>query len=295
MHNKIIPIIFGGLGNQLFIYSANRNLSLVTGSDLLLDSLSGFKYDNYQRFYQLDHFNISANKAKTKQLLYPFPRLQRKVLCKINSSRDFINRNYIIQNGIDYDERFLKIKPRGTTFIEGYWQSENYFIQNENIIRNDLQFKTQPNQSNQSLAEKIKSQNSVAVHFRFFDHPNTLSQNNAPLNYYKNAIDYIANKINHPHFFIFSDKPDLANNFMKDFSHPYTLVTHNILEQDAVFDLWLMTHCKHFVIANSTFSWWGGWLSQSKNKIIISPSFKATGTTTAWNFKGLIPSSWIVI
>jgi hypothetical protein len=72
------------------------------------------------------------------------------------------------------------------------------------------------------------------------------------------------------------------------------LVAHNHGDENAYADLWLMTQCSHFIIANSTFSWWGAWLSTYNDKIIIAPRIKMDGLG-AWGFEGLVPETWLKI
>ena len=136
---KVIVRILGGLGNQLFCYAAARRLALVNDAELVLDTVSGFTYDRvYRRQYQLDHFNIPCRKATPTERLEPFGRLRRWLLRTWNRRLPFEKRSYIFQEGLDFDPRLLEFKPRGTVYLEGYWQSEKYFKDVEDIIRQEF-------------------------------------------------------------------------------------------------------------------------------------------------------------
>ena len=124
----VIPRLFGGLGNQLFIYASARRLALKNQAELVIDDISGFINDyQYQRFYQLNHFNIPCRKATASERLEPFSRLHNKIRRHLNSLRAFEHRSYIQQEGIDFDPRLLSLQPNPTLYLEGYWQSEGYF------------------------------------------------------------------------------------------------------------------------------------------------------------------------
>ena len=177
---KLIPRIFGGLGNQLFCYAAARRLALVKNAELVLDEVSGFAYDAvYQRHYQLDHFNIPCCKATAAERLEPFSRLRRALKRRWNKRLPFEQRAYLGQEGIDYDPRLLHFKPQGTVYLEGYWQSENYFKDVEATIRQDLQIKPPIDAANLAMAEHIRNCTAVAVHARFFDEPHAAGINKA--------------------------------------------------------------------------------------------------------------------
>ena len=182
MHDvKIIARLFGGLGNQLFIYAAARRLALVNGTEVLLDDVSGFTHDVvYQRQYQLDHFSIPCRKATAAERLEPFGRLRRKVLRSWNQSKPFKERTYLLQESIDFDPCLLHVKPRGTVYLDGYWQSEKYFKDVEAAIRQDLTIKPPTDTANLAMAEQIRSNTAVALHVRFFDEPHTEGINNVP-------------------------------------------------------------------------------------------------------------------
>lgn len=293
---KLIPRIYGGLGNQLFIYAAARRLALVNHSELVLDDVSGFAYDYiYHRHYQLDHFNIPCRKATATERIEPFSRLRRFIKRKWNQQLSFEQRAYLLQEGVDFDPRLLHFKPRGTVYMEGYWQSENYFKDVEETIREDLQIISPIDTTNLAMVEQIRASIAVAVHVRFFDKLQDGGINNASVDYYRRAIETMEGIVSDAHYFIFSDKPEVARAILPLPVNRVTLVAHNHGDVHAYADFWLMTQCQHFIIANSTFSWWGAWLAANLSKQVIAPGFEINGNTrvTAWGFRGLLPNEWI--
>lgn len=291
---KVIPRIFGGLGNQLFCYAAARRLALANNAELVLDDISGFAYDAvYQRGYQLDHFNIPCRKATAAERLEPCSRPRRALKRKWNQRLPFEQRTYVVQEGIDYDPRLLYFKPQGTVYLEGYWQSENYFKDVEATIRQDLQIKPPTDAANLAMAEHIRGGTAVAVHVRFFDEPQAVGVNNASGDYYTRAIETMERLVPSVHYFIFSDKPEAARTRIPLPDARVTLVEHNQSDEYAYADLWLMTLCQHFIIANSTFSWWGAWLSPHPGKRVVAPGFEMRHGSMWWGFRGLLPNEWI--
>src|SRR5690606_2338337 len=94
------------------------------------------------------------------------------------------------------------------------------------------------------------------------------------------------------HYFIFSDQPEAARARIPLPNERVTLVAHNQGDEHAYVDLWLMTQCHHFIIANSTFSWWGAWLAEHADKQVIAPGFEMRQGTMTWGFAGLLPALW---
>lgn len=291
--NKIIPRIFGGLGNQLFIYAAARRLALVNGAELVLDDVSGFTYDSYKRHYQLDHFTIPCRKASMMERLEPLGRLRRKIMNRWNQRKPFEQRAYLVQESIDFDPRLLHFTPRGTVYLEGYWQSEDYFKDVADAIRQDLTIQPPTNAANLAMVEEIRIGTAVAVHVRFFDEPHAEAINNPPGDYYTRAIAEMERLVPDAHYFIFSDLPAAARARISLPDDRVTLVHHNQGDAMAYADLWLMSQCKHFIIANSTFSWWGAWLAANPAKQIIAPGFEMRKGKMWWGFDGLLPDEWI--
>lgn len=292
--NKVITRILGGIGNQLFCYAAARRLSLVNNSELVIDNVSGFVRDfDYQRHYQLDNFKIPCRKATLTEQLKPFPRLRRFVMRFFNYFSPFEERNFIQQEGIDFDPRLLQVSSRGTLYLEGYWQSENYFKDVESIIRADLKIIPPTDYENLKTSQHICNCVAVAVHVRFFDAPDIANSVNTQSDYYHRAMDHMNVLVPDAHYFIFSDCPDAARTLLSVSDSHVTYVTHNNGDVNAYADLWLMTQCQHFIIANSTFSWWGAWLAEYTGKHVIAPKLEVRVGKTCWGFKGLLPSNWI--
>ncbi len=294
--DKVIVRVKGGLGNQLFGYAAGRRLALVNHAELVIDDVTGFLRDHqYRRQYALDKFAIPARKAMPSERMEPFERYRRGLVKFINRHKRYNKRGYIEQEGIDFDSRLLEFKPKGTVYLDGYWQSENYFKDVKETIKHDLQIAPPMDQANQIMAERMQSCNAVSIHVRWYGDPQSkrdTAENNMGRDYYLRAIDRITNKISDLHFFLFSDDPLSAKKML---ALPESLITSvDLNRQDgmAYLDFWLMSFCKHFIIANSTFSWWGAWLTESKSTIVISPDRRIEGIS-AWGFRGLIPDRWL--
>lgn len=106
---------------------------------------------------------------------------------------------------------------------------------------------------------------------------------------------YLSRNISNRHFFLFSDDPHTAKSLLSLPKSCLTCVSHNRGDDNAYADLWLMTQCRHFIIANSTFSWWGAWLADSGKKVIICPKQKSLTAMQGWGFSGLIPDTWVCL
>jgi len=290
---KIITRIKGGLGNQLFCYATARRLALVNNAELVIDNVTGFSRDvQYCRRYMLDHFCISARKATPAERLIPFERYRRGFIKWLSSKKPFEERKYLGQEGNEFDERLLTLKVKKTLYLDGYWQSEAYFKDVEQIIREDLRVNPPYDSENNSMAKKIRGVNSVAIHIRCFDLPHSTELHNVSVDYYQRAICVMESKIKSPHYFLFSDNVDVAREKVILPKGRVTCISHNAGDERAYADLWLMTHCRHFITANSTFSWWGAWLGGGKEKIVVTPDLKIGGVG-GWSFKGLIPDEWV--
>lgn len=293
--NKVITRIKGGLGNQLFCYSAARRLALANNAELVIDNVTGFVRDStYGRQYMLDPFSISGRMATQGELLRPFERYRRGVLKWLSRREPFAERRYLEQEGLNFDERLLTLKVWGPLYLDGLWQSEGYFKDVEETIREDLKITPPTDGLNQRIAEEIRDSNSVALHMRWFGAPGRTATHNLSADYYRRAIAMMESKTESPRYFLFSDDPEAAFATVGLPEGRVTCITHNRRDENAYADLWLMTLCRHFITANSTFSWWGAWLGGRGTKIVCTPDLIIEGKT-AWGFEGLIPDGWIKV
>jgi hypothetical protein len=279
----ITTFIYGGLGNQLFQYSAGRALSLRHGVDLCLIWKGG---SNKSRALSMMHFNLN---------------------CKILSSASFMKRinfdvvkSYIKHGSpvifreatLGFNNQFTSLGPN--ICLNGYWQSEKFFTPIEDTIRQDLKILTPPSVQNQLLLEKIRSKDSIALHIRRGDYVTNPSafavHGTCNISYYKNAMQYITDKLQkQPVFYIFSDDIPWAMANLKN-DHKMIFVNHNNDIQNYE-DLRLMSYCKHNIIANSSFSWWGAWLNKNPNKIVVAPQKWYADHDT--KNPDILPSNWV--
>lgn len=290
-NRSVIAKMRGGLGNQLFIYAMARRLTLKNNVALSLDIVSGFKNDGYRRKYLLGHFNIKADIATPYDSFEAgFGFLRRMARIKAEQFRKLNNRSYIIQEKRGFDPRLLNLNIRKKVYIDGLWQSERYFKDIEHIIRRDLEIICPRDSDTLKMADKIQNANSISLHGRSYREVPPADRGPAfDMDYYRKAAHLIAQHVDNPHFFCFSDDLDwLRANLRIEF--PLTYMSHDSTRgnDNTINDLWLMSQCKHHIIASSTFSWWGAWLSKNPNKIVIAPD-------GAWNNVDYIPNSWITL
>ncbi|MCP5451746.1 MAG: alpha-1,2-fucosyltransferase [Gammaproteobacteria bacterium] len=294
---KVIVRIKGGLGNQLFCYAAARRLALVNDAELVIDDVTGFIRDRtYARQYALDHFNIPCRKATPAERMEPFERYRRGMMKWLSRRKPFVERCYLEQEGRDFDSRLLYFKVNCTVYLDGLWQSEGYFKDVEQAIREDLQIIPPMDALNEHMAGEIRNSNAVALHVRWFDPPDTTTVHNCSGDYYQRAIALMERKIDSPCYFLFSDDLEVTRAKLTLPSERTTFVSQNQGDESAYADLWLMTQCKHFITANSTFSWWGAWLGENSEKIVVVPKpIVSKIGINSWGFSGQLPSSWIEI
>jgi len=296
---RVIVRIFGGLGNQLFQYAAARRLALVNNIPLVLDTISGFQRDHYQRQYCLHHFSIQGDLANSREcFLGAVGRVERWLLRQVNQRLLFEKRNYVHEKFFECDSRLLSLKVNQPIYLEGYWQSVRYFEDIAPVLRRDLQFVEPHDQVNLETAERIKNTESVCLHVRRLRGARELSRNNVAtpkdqsddnenICYYKRAIHFLEQRIVNPHFYVFSDDINwVKQNF--PLGQNATFIDHNNGNKDYE-DLWLMSCCKYFILAYSTFSWWGAWLSPFSKKIVCAPFQKFD------NKLDMMPKEWINI
>ena len=281
----------GGLGNQLFQYATGRALSLRNDNKLKLDITGYSKNNNIDtvRHYALSPFDIKAeiaSAAEIKKLKYPFGLISKGWrFFKTTALRIF---NISFNPKIFYSKKPL--------YLDGFFQTERYFIDKEDEIRKDLTLKDSLSPRALEVLSKINScPNSVSLHVRRGDYVSDKSTNlhhgTCDPSYYTKAVEYMSTKIgNNIHIFVFSDGIEWAKENIK---FPYETSYVSPIKStplDEIEELILMSKCKHNIIANSSFSWWGAWLNQNRDKIVIAP--KRWVLMGEKNYKDIIPSTW---
>ena len=287
----IIVKLIGGLGNQLFQYACGRYLAHLHKTELYLDLsfLEKPSDGSYtQRKYELApyHLNIAFANAEMIQKFNPGNRLTRTLQRKLPILFDHL---YVSESGSAYHKEFMSYPA--DTYLDGFWQSELYFKPIENLLRNELTLNTELNKENQFWLNKINSCESIALHVRRGDYVQNKLANAfhgiCSPEYYHAAISWMDKEVKASEVFVFSDDIDWCKAEFKEKN--FHFVDVNSAEQ-AHFDLMLMQHCKHAIIANSSFSWWAAWLNSNPDKKIVAPLhwFK----DPSMHNPDLIPSTW---
>lgn len=289
----IIVKLKGGLGNQLFQYALGRHLALKNQTDLKLDT--SFYNDQVgvtPRQYELAVFKIRAKIASSGEInkiigLQP-PRIIQKILNKLHLN--YHKQNYIQEDSLNFQSSFLSW--HNNIYLDGYFQSENYFADIRPEILKELSLMPDAENKVTVLSQKISSVNSVSLHVRRGDYANLPEANYfhglCSLDYYQAALKIIQNKITEPHFFIFSDDLSWCRANFSNLQN-VEFVTNYSPAQDLI----LMSRCRHNIIANSSFSWWGAWLNQNITKIVIAP--KRWFNNQNIDIRDRLPATWLKI
>jgi hypothetical protein len=286
----IIVNLKGGLGNQMFQYACGRALSLRTDDPEFKLNTAGLdkanKVGDIHRPYSLSHFNISANIAteeEVRKIANPYG-IFSKVLRYLKSK-------YLYDFYIRFFPAVLSLK--GNVYLDGYFQSEKYFSDFKEEIRNDL--KPQSISSNaREWTRSIESNNlAVSIHVRRQDYVGHKSLGGiCTKEYYNRAIDYVTQLLVQPQFFIFSDDIEWVKS---NLNLPDTVKYVSSKKLADYEELVIMSTCRHNIIANSSFSWWAAWLNNYEDKIVIAPRQWAHGKAGKISFRDIIPEGWIKI
>jgi hypothetical protein len=290
----IIVRLTDGLGNQMFQYALGRKLAELHYTELKLDIswYQGKDEVKQKRQYSLSCFNIEENIAT--QIDLDFFR-KKNIVHSLNSGiRKSLNlppyKTTKNHEQFEFDPLILK-SPRNT-YLKGYWQTEKYFADIRQILLKDFSLKVEINPNCEPFIERINQSNSVSLHVRRGDYVQEEYTNRlhgvCSLDYYKIAINHIKKHIQEPHFFIFSDDPEWVKENLLWEDKTTFVCGNNFADYE---DLYLMSLCKHNIIANSSFSWWGAWLNQNQLKIVCAP--QRWFAVKSRNLQDIVPSDWL--
>jgi hypothetical protein len=288
----IITQLNGGLGNQMFQYAAGRSLACSLHAELKLD-ISAFRTDTF-RHYNLSAYNITenfTNESDLESVRRPLPWMIRH---PAEAWRFMHRRNptirYVRESRFSFDPGIPALPDN--IYLEGYWQSEKYFKQIEPLIRREFRLRNPPGVIVRDLADRIGESPSVSIHVRrgdFASNPATNATHGVcSTGYYQQAIDKISCKDDDTRFWIFSDDPAWVKENITIDRPSCCISDHHLKDYE---EMYLMSCCRHHIIANSSFSWWGAYLGSHPGKTVITPKrwFKKTDIVTT----DLLPESWI--
>jgi len=289
----IITHIIGGLGNQMFQYATARAIAENMNETLLLD-VSGFSNYQLHNGFELSRVFAGPKKIATKDDLQQVLGWQSNpIINRFLFRNEFSwlrSKQFVIEPHFQYWDGIEKIPSNA--YLSGYWQSEKYFKSIDSLIREDFTFKHPMSAANIKIANEIAKGNAISLHIRRGDYvkdATTLATHGiCSLEYYHAAVKLISEQVEQPEFFIFSDDIEWVKDNLKiDF--PTHFIDHNH-GTESYNDMRLMSLCMHNIIANSSFSWWGAWLNQSQNKMVIAPKRWFNNQT---NTVSLYPESWL--
>ena len=290
----IIIHVMGGLGNQLYQYALSEKLKAI-GKEVKLDFYAyktAIGEDKEWRELELEwleglEYEVCTTEERT-YFLDNDMRLASRIRRKL-----FGRKNKTISENKDY---MPEIYDMDDVYLYGFWGCERYYGDIIPVLQKKIQFPKSSNLKNLKTIEAMNNSNSVSIHIRRKDYL-TVADGKRYMGictdeYYQSAIKYITEQVQNPVFYIFSDDVEFARaNFKDENMH---IVDWNT-GKDSLYDMDLMSHCKHNICANSTFSLWGARLNKNENKLMIRPlhhdNYEQTDAKTVCeNWKG-----WILI
>jgi hypothetical protein len=289
----IISRITDGIGNQLFQYATGRAIALRTGLPMRLHPFGYSPVSN--RSFRLETYGLPATVMHDNEVArYLGPlrshrrRWVRKLSASVTKRLPFGWRRVVQERSLRFDPRILRIaRP---AYLAGFWQSERYFEDHSAAIRMELTLRHPIPERSRAVVEEIDGSESVGVVVRRGDYvgiPET--QGICTSSYYERALSTLAALVPNGRVFVFSDDiPWCRENL--DVVPPDSIFVANEIPAAPEEHLRLLSRCRHFILANSTFAWWGAWLSLNPNKVVIGPSkWMQAGD----RFVDILPSRWL--
>ena len=286
----IVSHLRGGLGNQFFQYAVGRALALRRKTNLVLDA---------EWFDQVHPpeitprtFELYRYRIKARQLLAS--ERTRIWMCTSGYLRRFaFAHGWTTFKEPDFNQYYPSVMDLpGNVYLEGFWQYPDYFAGCESQIRAELMPSVGLREPDAAILKRIKDVNSISIHVRRGDYLTSgRFMGVLPMAYYTGAMAWMLERIENPHFFVFSDDPDWTrSNILID--APVDYMAHKGVDT-AFNDFHLMTQCRHHIIANSSFSWWAAWLSSNTTPVVVAPA-RWFAELAPGNHSRL-PASWIAL
>lgn len=290
----VIVRLLGGLGNQLFQYAAARRLSILHQTSLKLD-ISFFASQSLRR-YGLGPFCIQEQLAEPEEIALVrglSGNWSNRICSRLNRRFTPFYRPHV------YAEWRLGpfssdiLRTSKDVYLDGYWQSEKYFADVGDVVKREFVIKYEQDHRSREVGEEIRNAQSVCIHVRRGDYLSESTTNQVHgvcgLDYYDRCVRFLAERIPNPQFFVFSDDIGWTRQNLH-LEYSTTFVDHNGATREYE-DLRLMSMCKHNIIANSSFSWWGAWLNTNPGKMVLAP--RRWFNDPSLDTRDLLPDSWM--
>lgn len=269
----------GGLGNQLFQYATARCFSVKQGIRWLLFNTENYRTDAVGRTFGLMNYRIKGSLIRSG--------LTKKVFQKGTRYNKIISL-LPLYGGIE--EAGLRLqrfpdRPRMLSSLSGYWQSEFYFKDIRDLLIGEFVPKQVP-----ALPEWMAGSETVAVHIRRTDYLVESGFGSLKEKYYHDAIEMMRSKVSDPVFVFFSDDLEWCRSNFQD--SRFVFFDDRDWQPDYL-QLFLMSRCRHQIIANSSFSWWGAWLNGNRDKIVIRP--ERPFLDASLQYESYYPIDWLKV
>ena len=288
----IVVKLQGGLGNQMFQYASALSLANKKHTQLRMD-LSWYKdisVDDTARYYELNCFNLPQNFINPTGYYLDEQNVSTGKHLK-NSIKSLIGKKrlvYYIEPNLAFNNKFSDLPNE--TYLDGYFQSEKYFKDIRSNVIEAFAYRTNPSMKNSEIINKANNTNSVSLHVRRGDYISNKFANKfhglQSLEYYKQAVKIMNSNIAKPYYFVISDDITWCKANLP-IGKNTIFVSDNKTGSE---DLRIMIECKHNIIANSSFSWWGAWLGKNNDKQVIAPKHWFVDKTI--DSSDIIPSRW---
>jgi hypothetical protein len=289
----------GGLGNQMFQYAFAKNLEISSGQKVSFDTSFSQVSSETKRYFALNDYIASDSiiPADLDILPFVFRHPPGDFLKKAFNSllkKGWLNGKWRYVNEEDYLLSTTRDRSHQLTYFDGFWQSENFFLNIRSSLLTDFSLKN-PGERFKTRCSEMNSSNSVGVHVRRGDYITDMATGAyhgicSPL-YYQQAIELIQSIIADPRFFIFTDDPDWAREYFTNSGLTFELISGQGFKDSE--ELLIMASCCNQIIANSSFSWWGAWLNQNKYKTVIAPFKWFSDPKKNSQNDSLIPQNWV--
>ena len=294
----VITELTGGLGNQLFQYASSKALALHQNTELILDISSFYREElpelEVPRDFEMNHFSGVTEKVITSKDYETNETYKGFTVSNLEKLLPRHKRKVYKEPHFHFDKNFFS--SRKNVLLKGVWQSEKYFAKYQSQVRKILVPKEEMISRVKQKGNELKQQNSVSIHVRRGDYlrlPIILEWHGVlDIEHYDNAIKLLHSKADQPLIlYYFSDDPKWVETNLCSL-WPGEVVSKNS-QNTGMEDFYLMSQCRHNIIANSSFSWWAAWLNNNPEKVVIAPK-KWFGNAPN-NTIDLIPESWIKI